>query len=251
LVDAYVADQLQGDTLKRFETQYLASDRRRQRGEFAEALRSFQRTPAPARAAGTTFKRRWFRLPRPALQWGLAAAGLAMLFVSSYLLLEMNGLRREVEQARAQNDAAGESRQQLEKELADQRAANRAALKELEQVREAGPDLGQLRTVSVLLPPPTRSLVQVKNLSIHAATDLAVLLLALEADDFFQYQATLKDGAGGRVIWRSRELEATAANERKAVTVAVFAGIFKAQTYIAELFGVRKGKTEIVGSYPF
>src|SRR5262249_17859096 len=133
LVDAYVADQLQGDTLKQFETRYLASDRRRQRVEFAEALRSFQRRPAPARAAGITFKQRWFSVPRPALQWGLAAAVLAMLFVSTYLLFQIGGLRREVEQARAQNGAAGESRQQLETELADQRAANAAALKELQR----------------------------------------------------------------------------------------------------------------------
>src|SRR5262245_43960378 len=116
LVDAYVGDQLRGDTLKQVETRYLASDRRRQRVEFAEVLRSFQPRPAPARAAGSVFKRRWFSFPRPALQWGLAAAAVAMMFVSGYLLVEMNSVRREVERARAQSGAAGESRQQLEKE---------------------------------------------------------------------------------------------------------------------------------------
>src|SRR5215467_3063202 len=98
LVDAYVAEQLKGDTLKQFETRYLASDRRRQRVEFAEALRCFQRTPAPARAAGIILKPGWFSFPRPALQWGLAAAVLGLLFVSGYLLLQIGGLRREVEQ---------------------------------------------------------------------------------------------------------------------------------------------------------
>ena len=219
--------------------------------EFAEALRSFQPRPAPARATGSVLKRPWFSFPRPALQWGLAAAVLAMLFVSTYLLFQIGGLRREVERARTQSGAAGESRQQLEKELADLRAGNAAAQKELESARAAGPDLSQLKTVSLLLPPPTRGLVQMKTVSIHAGTDLVVLLLALESDDFPKYQVTLKDTAAGRVLWSSRELEATTTSDRKAVTAAVPAGILKAQTYIAELSGIRKAKAEIVGSYPF
>jgi hypothetical protein len=255
LVDAYVGGQLQGDTLKQFQTRYLASARRRERVEFAEALRGVQRreTPAPVPAKAVTgfFRQRWWAVPGPALLWGLSTAALAMMLAAGYLLFENGGLRRQVERARAQDGAAGEHSRQLEKEVSEQRAANAAAAKELERLREAGPDLGQLKTVSVLLPPPTRSLVRIKTVSVHSGTDLVVLLLSLDFDDFPKYQVALKEAAANQVVWRSRELEAAATSDKKAVTAAVPAGVLKARIYIVELSGVGKTKTEIVGNYPF
>jgi hypothetical protein len=256
LVDAYVRSQLKGETLNQFESFYLSSARRRQRVEFAEGLRRFQAAradrPAEQSTGAGSFLSRWLAVPRSKLQLGLAAAAFLVLLVAGYLFLDNARLRREVNDAGAQRGSLDQRTRELEKQLNEQRAANAEAQKKLDLAAKSAPDLGQLKTVSLLLPPPARGLSSIQNLTIRPRTDLVVLMLTLDAADFSRYRVTLKDPVANSVVWRSSELEPVSAVDKSAVSVNFPADLLKQQNYIAEVAGIaRNGGGRIVGDYPF
>ena len=90
------------------------------------------------------------------------------------------------------------------------------------------------------------------TVSIKPGTDLVVLLLTLESDDFPVYRVVLRDPATNQVLWRSANMTSTSAGEKKAVSVSVRAGLLKQQNYIAELTGLpARGNPELIGGYSF
>lgn len=254
LVDSYVRSELTGETLQQFKSFYMASARRREQVEFAEGLRRFQLATTTANEPSRTRAPFWGALSSPwvALRFGLSAAALVILFVAGYLLVENARLRREINDVRVQQGSIEQRRQQLEKELNEQRTANAAAQKNPEPWSGPGSEIGQLKTMSLLLPPPTRGLTSLKTVTVHPDTDLLVLLLTLESADFPWYRITLKDPATNRVVWRSSELEPVSAGESKAVSAGFRARLLKQQNYIAEVAGLQHGKgARVVGDYPF
>ena len=254
LVDSYVRSELTGETLRQFKSFYMASARRREKVEFAEGLRRFQLGNATANEPSRTRAPFWGALSSPwiALRLGISAGALVILLVAGYLLVENARLRREINDVRVQQSSGEQRRLQLEKELSEQRAPNSEWQKKSEPARSAVPDLGQLKTVSLLLPPPTRGLSSLKTAIVHPETDLLVLLLTLESADFPRYRITLKDPAHNTVVWRSSELEPVSAGDRKAVSAGFRAGLLKQQNYIAEVAGFQRGSgPRIVGDYPF
>jgi Tfp pilus assembly protein PilN len=262
LVDAYVRNELSGEDLEQFKSFYLASAKRSQKVEFAAAWveRTNDAASAPSQVKGADSARRsrekrskgpsaW-RAFSP--QWGFAGAALVMLLVAGYLLLENAGLRKQMREGQTEQAALNQREQQLQKQLNEQRSANAEALKELERVRESQTNLSQLKTVSLLLPPPTRGGGRITSIALGPGTNLAVLLLALESDDFPAYRATLRDPAGNRILWRSTNLEATSLDERKLVSISVPAGLLKEQNYLVELTGIpARGSAEPIAGYPF
>ena len=256
LVDAFVRGELRGEHLKQFNSFYLSSPKRRQKVEFAEGLRQFQARAAVAAAKASAPSNvrpsspHMFIIPRSALQWGFAVTAV-LLLVFGYLFLDNARLRREVRDARAHHGSIGQQTQQLEKELSDQRAGNAELQRELDRTHKSAPDLDQLKTVSLLLPPPTRGLSAIKTVSVHPGTDLVVLVLLLESADFPGYRITLKDPVTNKVVWRSSELEPVSAGDKKAVSAGFRAELVKQQNYIAEVAGVQRGGARVVGDYPF
>ena len=124
--------------------------------------------------------------------------------------------------------------------------------KQLEQARTSAPNLRQLKTVAMLLWPPTRGATRIPTLSLPEGTDLAVLTLAIESDEFSAYRAALKDPEANHVIWQSEDLESVPAGERRAISISFPASLLKAQNYIVELtVAPAKGQAKIVGAYPF
>jgi hypothetical protein len=106
--------------------------------------------------------------------------------------------------------------------------------------------------LSLLLPPPTRGLSSIKNVTIHPDTDLLVLLLTLESVNHRRFRVTLKDPVTNGVVWSSSELEPVSVGEKKAVSVAIPARLLKQQNYNAEIVGLPQGSvTSIMGDYPF
>lgn len=261
LVDAYVRSELSGETLRQFDSFYLSSARRRQNVKFAEGLRRFQAAvaaenePASRASAAGSFSWRAFAAPGLALRFGAAAIAFVMLLVAGYLLFANARLRREVNDARAWHGSIDQRTRELARELSEQRAANAETQKKLELARKAAPDFAELKTVSLLLPPPTRGLTPLKTVVVHRDTDLLVLLLKLESADFSRYRITLKDPATNTVIWRSSELEPFSADEKedkKAVSVSFRADLMKQQNYTAEVTGLTRGSAaQIVGDYSF
>lgn len=262
LVDAYVRNELSGEDVQQFKLFYLSSAKRRQKVEFAAAWfelanRAANAPSQVARAdAARSFREKRSRGPSSwrafSPQGRFAGAALVMLLAAGYLLLQNVGLRKQASEARTQQAALDQREQQLQKQLDEQRSANAESLKEIERLRQSQTNPEQLRTVSLLLPPPTRGGGRIATISLHPGTNLAVLLLALESDDFPAYRATLRDPAGNRVLWRSANLEAAPLDERRVVSISFPAGLLKEQNYLVELSGTpASGPAEPIAGYPF
>lgn len=268
LVDAFVRGELSEDNLAQFKKSYLSSFKRMQKVEFAEALRSFDArkatAPVPVRSAravpssklnkessGRPSPWRWFFAPRLALQWGFACGTLAMLLAAGYLLHQNARLRKQTPEAQGSQAAGDQGEADIQRQLNDQRAANANLAKELDRIRESEPNLDQLKTFSVLLPPPTRGMGRIPTLSVPPGTGLVIFLLAIETGDFPAYRVALKDSAADQAVWHSANLESTAAGTSRTVSVSFPAHLLKQRNYVLELSGVsRDGPAEFIGGYP-
>ena len=251
LVDAFVKSELTGEALQRFNSHYLSSSKRRAKVEFAAALRQFQQTKAGLAQGRIAAPKRSlqarFSWSMPAWNWGFA---VVMLLLAGYLLIKESGLRRQLESARAGEATALQREQQLRNDLEQQRLPGDESHRPENPGGSQSTD-PQIKMVSLLLLPPTRGPATVPTLTVRGGTDLAVLLLALESNDFPGYRVTLKDPGSGRVLWRSAELETTSAGDKKAVSAGFPASLLKQQHYIAEVAGVRNGRAETLAGYPF
>ena len=253
LVDGFVRGELEGETLQKFQSVYLSSTMRRQKVEFATGLLELEKRAA-LQAAGLKRAKlstgRWGWLGAISFQqWSFAAAAVALLLIAAFLFTDNLRLRRQVDQARANSS---QHEQQLQQELDRQRAANAEVHGELDRAHGDGQDLAQLKTVSLLLPPPSRGVGPMQSVVVHPGTDLVVVLLTLESDAFPQYRVALKDPAIQREVWHSPDLSASSAAGHKAVAVSVPAKLLQQGHYLAELTGIRRnGATEPIGDYPF
>jgi hypothetical protein len=174
-----------------------------------------------------------------------------MLFVAGFLLLENSRLRRQMHDAQSQQATLNQRGQELQKELNDQRAANAESQKEIDRLLQWQTNLEQLRTIAIFLPPPTRGAARLPTISVPAGTDVALLLLQLEADDFPAYKAALKDSVTRQVIWNSGNLKPSSLGEKRAVSFSLPANLLKQRNYIVELTGLpTRGAPEPIGSYP-
>lgn len=261
LVDAYVRGELPHDDREQFKSFYLSSPRRREKVRLAEGFLVLEgraaaqaagiKQAAAQRALPDRSTRRTPARPPFRLQWGLAAASLALLVAGGYLLLQNLGLRKQLTDAQSQH-APDPRVGELERQLAQERSAKDQALKELQQAHDAQLNLDQLKTVSVLLAPPLRGAGRPPTLSLHPGTDLVVLVLPVEADDFPAYQAKLKDPRTNHVLWSSATLAIAPGSERKTVSISFRANLLKQQNYIVDLIGIpSQGTGEVIGGYPF
>ncbi|HEY1336419.1 MAG TPA: hypothetical protein VGF59_02870 [Bryobacteraceae bacterium] len=87
LIDAYLHNELSGETLERFRSFYLASPRRREKVKFAEALQGLE--------SGRPAADGWFAVPLMVPRWGIAAAAAVALFAIGLLVYD-NARLREV-----------------------------------------------------------------------------------------------------------------------------------------------------------
>jgi hypothetical protein len=252
LVDAYVRGELAGDTVEQFKRAYLSSPLRIRKVEFAQTLLMFEQRSGSAVAAAPakTFENGrqatsfWQRLIMPSAfpAWGFAAATLAA--AALYLTVENVRLRNEL--SRAQNQQA-----MLTKQVDAQRSAIVAKAKELEQVPASQPNLDGLKTIAALLVPPTRGAGRLPILSVAPDTNIVVLLLTLESDDFPAYRVGLKEAASNQTVWNSANLEAAPGAGNKTVAVSFPARLLKQQNYVLELYGVSSsGRAEFISGYP-
>jgi len=266
LVDAYVRGELPEENLKQFKSFYLSSPRRREKVRLAEGFLALEiragaapakakpETGAPLSKQGKGPDRspwRMFAVPRFAIQGAFALAFLTLL-VMGYLLFQNVELRKQITQAQTQHPAVDQRAGDLERQLEEERAAKEEAVRELEHARQSQTNLDQLKTVSVLLPPPMRGAGPIPTIPLRRGTDLVVLVLPLEADDFTAYQAKLKDPVANRVLWSSARLAAASGGERKTVSISFHAGLLKPQNYVVDLTGIpRHGTAEVISGYPF
>jgi hypothetical protein len=253
LVDGFVRGELHGESLQKFQSAYLSSAWRRQKVEFAAGLLELeQRATTTVERTTTAASRSWWRWVSPFRQWSFATVALALLLAASYLFTDNLRLRRQADEAGLNRQNSSQHEQEMQQELDRQRAANAESQKELDRARGTSTVMGQLNTVALLLPSPTRDLSQMETVPIHQGTDLLVLLLTLESDDFPRYRVSLKDPATRQEIWHSADLGSSSAAGHKAVAVSIPAKLLQQQRYLAELAGIqRDGRAIPMSSYPF
>ncbi len=248
LVDAYVRGALTGETLRRFETHYLASPAGREKVAVARALRKYQTqratVPQPAIGEGRGLA------ARPLMQWGLAAAALVSLIAAGYLLAANGRLKRQVLDVRAGLEGR---QQQLEQQLQREQSSSAEARQELERLRQSLSERqGAAPPVAAfVLAPPTRGVGEIPMLTVPRGSNAVSLQVNLEADDFPTYRVGVRDGAAGQIIWRSAVLRSVARGGAKALSITLDAALLQPHTYTVEVAGVRaSGAAETVGNYP-
>jgi hypothetical protein len=248
LVDAYVRGALSGDPLKRFESHYLASPLRRERVAFARNFVSaVDRAQPPAAAQPQT---RWARA-----RWvpALAAAAAVLLVTSAALLFQSVRLGRGLSVAESARTALDQRTRDLERQVAELRAANQTAASELERARESSAAAPQdvLRIALVLLP-QTRAAGPVPTLAVPPGTARIGFELRLESNDYARYQVGLRDPAANTTVWRSGWAAAKTSAGVPSIAIALPAELLRPQHYTFDLAGRGPdGGAEVVGSYTF
>ncbi len=293
LVDAYVQDELPVAALAQFKVHYLASPHRRERVEFARALRLLTETHAgaqasaehsatPRPAARRNNGARWFSSigflasPRPAMRWGIAFAALALIVACGWLVFENARLRGQVAGTQTRQAESGRREQELQQELAGQRAAGAGSDQELARVRAErerlaqelkrqaaqGQQQEQARSSSTagganfvaafVLTPQLRGAGQLATVSIPPRTAYVSTQLALEPNDYAAYRVTLVSPTSDEILWRSGTLTARGKGAHKSLGLRLPANLLRAQTYALRVAGLSTtGEAEIISDYPF
>jgi hypothetical protein len=304
LIDEYVGGALSGARREQFETYFLASPLRREKVEFARAFQDFAAKNVEAQIAAASDeissaaeakpKKGWreffsnlVSVPRLSLQWGFAAATLAFVFFGGWLFLENARLQRETDSAQTRQSELQKRAEELQNEIANQRAQDsekeadlarvRDEIARLEQTREderrraaelererdrlakqrqvnappksSAPPQSPMSIASFILTPQMRGDDQVPALPIPEKTDAVSVRLELEPNDYAAFRVRLVSRSDGRVRWRSGTIKAKSAGENKSLNVRFPAGLLKSPgIYSLEVSG---GAGEIIGNYFF
>jgi hypothetical protein len=222
LVDAYVKGELSGTMLAQFKANYLKSPKRQEKIAFAEALQKQINKPG-------------FAARRSEFQWGFAAAAVIILLLGGYLIFENLRLQNQVQQMQAEQESFRQREQQLRKQIAD-----------LKNQPNAKKD--EVKLLAFVLMPQTRGINKIPSIQFTADVDFLALTLKVEANDFPNYTAVLKDPATDETVWRSDKLKL----ENNSVQIKIPVSLLLPQNFLIELSGVSTdGTAEIVSSYPF
>ena len=289
LVDAYVRNELRGTTLEQFKNYYLASPRRCEKVQFAEAFQQFtEKTAENPKRSIAQILAGFFTIPRFSLQWGFAFAALALLILGGWFYRENSRLRVEMEQAKTNREELlrrenelKEREKQLQDEITNRQTANSETEKELAKVREEREKLEremqnqktiqpqpqivekqekiqpkptnspsrQISVASFILAPGLRGNNDLPTLSIAQNTDVAAMKLELEADDFTAFRVRLQNQSDGKTLWQSGKIKS---KRNRTLNVRFPAKLLKSQIYTLEVSGVSaNGAVEILSNYSF
>jgi hypothetical protein len=256
LVDAYVRGDLQGQTLERFTSFYLASSARREKVKFAQAFRAAVEESLAARsgAVGTqgrgvagvsvvrTSELRALSIPRPLLQWGRAAAIVSITVGLVWLAVENRRLRVDRVTARAEQQASEERERQLRQQL-----AGRSTVPDKLDTALESPFI-----VAFNLAPQRRGATGLPAIAIPAAADYVTLQLEQESAIYSSYRAALKVLSEQEPVWRSGTLTAYGRNDSRVVAVSFPPRLLRAPAYLLELTGItRQGAEEPAANFAF
>lgn len=265
LVDAYVRGELSGETQERFRSFYLSSPKRQEKVRFAEILLAHERRTAVGEAKPDVAANRSIRVqlgefpkqrPRGFFQlipqWGFAASALLLLLVAASLLIQNRRLNTQIRQSEAERARLDQNQQELEKQLQEQRPAD----KEIATPQStAGGALSKIPMATVpafVLVPALRGAGSIPTIALPADANRVKVALQLEADDFSQYRVTLKDPVTDHAIWRSGEIRPQATHNGKSVSVLFSTRKLRQQNYSFEVSGITsRGTSEFISSYPF
>jgi anti-sigma-K factor RskA len=238
LVDSYVRGKLEAETLKRFESHYLSSPRRRKNVKFAASLvRAIDRAAPPGTQGQESSALVSSNEPNDAQQAGASSDGQVgtrskvalRLMLAAAVLLAASGLLllQTVRLGTGPN--------------ATERAGDVAT----------GDAPGRESVSALALLPQTRAAGSIPVIAVSPATDRVTFQLRLESNDFQQYEVGLEDPASNQVVWRSDAISAETTGQTRTLSVIVPARVLKPQHYSLTVMGRGARHAEVVGSYAF
>jgi hypothetical protein len=244
LVDAYVRGELEGETLERFKSFYLASPSRLEKVEFATVLQTRTAPLSTTLAAPQESRKR--AAGERALAWAFAGIAALLLAIVGYLALENRRLQTGIAQEQARRSELEQRAQALQQQLENESASTRTASEPPPEPPSGQPIL------AFVLPPQTRGAAAIASVTPPSGTGRVALQLILETDDFRGYRVKLRDPAANQIIWRSEGLKAQTSGAKRMVSVVLPVNLLKQQNYTLELTGIPPaGAEEFVASYAF
>jgi hypothetical protein len=269
LIDDYVSGDIRGESLRDFETHFLASEERRKKVAFAKSLATVVNESAPAQAPREVVSSWSTRLAafftRPAMAYSFAVASLLLFAIGAWLVVDRMRLRSELAELRSNQETQLAQRQQLEKDLASERLKNEELLAKsgtppqapipenaptnpTEPPKENAPVIATL----VLLPGIARSNGAVPQASL--AKDATALRLQIGVDpqeSYSRYRVELRTEKGQQVLAQNN-LAARVNHSSRSIALNVPASALANGRYEIALKGITEnGGTEDVGFYYF
>lgn len=258
LIDAYVRGELPAPERALFEQKRLASQHRRERVEFAQALfNSVSSKAVSARVPDRPVS--WWRslagafiTRRPVLGFTLAAALLVIVLGGLWLLTDRRGTRPARQQAQTMQPTPVTPREssapiataEQQQPTRDEENSNRTP------ARETPKRTSPVIATFALLPGMVRSESGAGALVLPAGATEVRLRLTLEGEAYEKYRATLSTPEG-RKIW-SREVTNGRPMKSAHLTLSLPADLLKSGDYVLDLSGANAaGKWESVADYAF
>jgi len=275
LLDDYVSGDIPKEKLRNFETHFLVSAERRKKVAFAKTLATVvNETPAfqEDRAVITVASASSWRTRltaffiRPLTAYSFAVASLVLFVVGSWLIVDRIRLHSELTQLRSNQDSQLAQRQQLEKDLANERLKNDELLanRGTPAPQTPSPDVSPttppqppvpgspiIATVA-LLPGISRGSASVPQVSIAKDASLLRLQIGIDPQEsYHRYRAELRNEKGQQVLAQGNLAPSVRHNDRN-ITLSVPVNVINGGRYEVALKGIAaSGVTEDVGFYYF
>ena len=274
LVDDYVCGDLPEGKRRNFETHFLASGERRKKVAFARALAAVVNERSASqedRAAMTvplapSWRTRLTAIfTRPLTAYSFAAASLVLFVVGSWLVVDRIRLRSELTQLRSKQDSQLAQRQQLERELANERLKNEELLANRGTSAPQTPSpetvpgsshppepTSPIIATLVLLPGMSRGSASVPQVSVAKDASLLRLQIGVDPQESYErYRVELRNEKGQRVLAQGN-LAAHVRHNGRNITLSIPIEVLENGRYEVALKGIAKiGETEDVGFYYF
>lgn len=261
LIDAYVQHRLTGSDRACFETHFLRSPGRRERVLFAESWWSFvSKRHSEKRNQRFGAVTAFFGAARPPAAGVLVplAASALLLVVTSYLLIRSNDFRSDLAQVRAELSEFQQRAQELEKELAQERADRERLAEDLSslQTDSNGPRLQtQARNLDAgpfdLIAGLTRGEQNRNLVFILDGARFVRLRVSIRDDQFDSYGGIVKSAAGDEV-WRGAGRIVRSERGINAIEFRVDSSVLHLGQYALHLRGIPdQGEAETLEEYSF
>ena len=243
LIDSYAEGALSKNQRASFESHFMRSPERQKRVGFAEAWMTYVSNRSSATSApASKEKKPILEFLRPAA-WPLAlrvAAAVLLLIVGSWLAVDVLRLRSQIQQAELQRAALQKEKEELERQIDDERNRSLELTAQLDQQLTRKPDQPNQISHDIisffLTPGLVRGAGDAKRNIIPNDAKQVHLELGFNDDQYERYDVVITK-VGGPEIWRKDAGKAQSRNGGKSMRVQVPASLFKADDYIVNVIG--------------
>jgi hypothetical protein len=261
LIDEYLKGTLSPVDRTDFEKHFLATPERRQKIQFAQALRkhvaaaALQQSPAPL--SSPSFWQSLLALVRgqsPAFRYGFQAALSAVIVAGLWMGGTTWRLSTQVAQIRSQRSVSEEREQLVRQQLEEQRRRSQELEQQLALAQTQGQklpetSLSRLVATLVLAPGIVRSSGPSKRVTISSETHLVELKLELADHSYQSYRVVLQDD-GGSELRILNKLKPQRSGPNQFVVLTLPAKDLPTDDYLLKLSGANKaGEFEPLNSY--